>query len=60
MFQDFQVLVVQESLIAPLSAGMAAQIAKIGDAETELPDLVGQAAAALGIEHIKKTLFRFQ
>jgi hypothetical protein len=49
----------QETLVSPLTAGVAAQIAAVRDAETGLSDLIRQAVAALGIEDIKKTLFCF-
>jgi hypothetical protein len=60
LFQYFQILVMQETPISPLSAGMAPQIAAVRDPKAGLSDLVRQAVAAVGIPDIEKKLFGFQ
>ncbi len=55
-----QILAVQESLVAPLAAGVAAQIAEVGDAEAQLPDFVGFSGLGPGIEHIEEPLFALE
>ena len=55
-----QVLAVEKPVIAPLAAGMAAQIAEVGDPEAQLADLVGFSGLSPGIEQIKEPLFALE
>ena len=55
-----QVPAVQKTLVAPLAAGVAAQVADVGDADGQLPDGAAQARGGSGRDEIKEHLVRFQ
>jgi hypothetical protein len=47
-------------MIAPLAAGMTAQIAEVSDPEAQLADLVGFSGLSPGIEQIKEPFFALE
>ena len=60
LFQIFEIAAVQEAVVAPLAAGMAAQVAHVGDADGKLTDASGLAGLGPGIEDLEKELLLFQ